>query len=120
MRFKRATRSYVLGTTAPLDVAVGDFLVVEADRGEDLGVVTDILSMKEFIERRYQQQQFLRGRGGRGGGGGGGGGGGVGGGGGGGTEDDDQSVGRILRRATASERQHLPEKFHDEQLVVQV
>jgi len=39
VKFKRTQRSFVLSPHAPRDIKVGSYVKVEADRGEDLGIV---------------------------------------------------------------------------------
>jgi hypothetical protein len=39
VQFKRAHRNYILAPSAPRDLLPGDFVKVEADRGEDMGIV---------------------------------------------------------------------------------
>jgi hypothetical protein len=39
VQFKRCHRCYILSSAAPATVKPGDFVIVEGDRGEDLGVV---------------------------------------------------------------------------------
>jgi len=39
VKFKRTQRSFVLGARAPRDLKVGSYVKVEADRGEDLGMI---------------------------------------------------------------------------------
>lgn len=96
VQFKCAHRYFTLSTPPGLVVSVGDMVIVDADRGEDLGVVTDILPMKTFVERRIYQQR-------------------------GAAHDDDESViGRIIRLASPSERQLLPEKYREEESVLQL
>ena len=48
VRFKRTTRMHVLHPSAPLNIGVGDFVRVEADRGEDLGVVQTKVHVSEY------------------------------------------------------------------------
>ena len=86
-------KNYILGAQAHPSIMIGDFVVVEADRGEDIGVVLEILPMKTFVERRIYMKN---------------------------AADDDNVIGRIVRLASVTERQFLPEKFHDEENVVQV
>jgi putative ribosome biogenesis GTPase RsgA len=86
-------KNYILGSQAHPNIVVGDFVVVEADRGEDIGVVVEVLPMKTFVERRIYMKTSV---------------------------EDDNVIGRILRLASVAERQFLPEKFHDEESIVQV
>ena len=37
---------------APLKV--GDFVIIDADRGEDLGIVTEVLSMAGFTAKQFR------------------------------------------------------------------
>ena len=48
VHFKRSHRYFVLGPRAPRDIEVGTFVKVEADRGEDLGQIVDLLSAEHF------------------------------------------------------------------------
>jgi hypothetical protein len=94
VQFKCTFRHFILGVQqlhSPL--CVGEFVVVEADRGEDIGIVTDILPMKTFVERRIYMKTSV---------------------------EDDNVIGRIVRIASVAERQFLPEKFHDEDNILQV
>jgi hypothetical protein len=52
-------KNFILAPTVSKTVAVGDFVKVDADRGEDLGVVTEMISMHEFIERRYKNSVIV-------------------------------------------------------------
>jgi hypothetical protein len=99
VQFKRGVRSFTLSPRANFTVRERDFVVVEADRGEDIGIVVEVLPMHAFMERRMnmprpsaQQQQ----------------------------DGEDQNVCCILRLATLHERQQLPDKFHTEKDIVQV
>ncbi|RYH13851.1 hypothetical protein EON65_34705 [archaeon] len=94
VQFKGTVRHFILGSQAPPNIPVGEFVVVEADRGEDVGIVTDILSMKAFIEMRHMLKHSV--------------------------DEEDSTIGRIVRVASASERQQLKAKTHDEQSVMQV
>jgi hypothetical protein len=100
VQFKRGVRSFTLSPRANFTVRERDFVVVEADRGEDIGIVVEVLPMHAFMERRMnmprpsaQQQQ---------------------------QDGEDQNVCCILRLATLHERQQLPDKFHTEKDIVQV
>ena len=98
VQFKRGSRSFTLSNRAGFLVNERDFVVVEADRGEDIGVVVEILTMHAFMERRMNSVRA----------------------GGPPPDSDDQNVGCILRMATLNERQQLPDKFHTEKDIVQV
>ena len=81
---------------SPQSINIGEFVKVEADRGEDLGVVTEAMSMQFFMEMRMQSRiQFS-------------------------MDDDSGNVRRILRVASMQERQTLVSKFQDEQSILQV
>lgn len=94
VQFKCTFRHFILGVQQlHSPICVGEFVVVEADRGEDIGIVTDILPMKTFVERRIYMKASV---------------------------EDDNVIGRIVRIASVAERQFLPEKFHDEDNILQV
>ena len=69
-------------------------MVVQADRGEDLGVVTDSYPVQTFLDRRYQMRAYM--------------------------DEEDQNVGFILRIASPAEKKLLPEKFQDEEMIFKV
>lgn len=96
MEFKKSSKEFVLGYRAPASIAVGDAVIVSADRGEDLGVVTHIFPMKEFLYRKSMMSQQM------------------------GGNEFDKSMGRILRLATSSEIMMLSKKVYDENEVVEV
>ncbi len=50
MQFKRAHKNYILAPSAPRDIIPGDFVKVEADRGEDMGVVLAKIPEEAFEE----------------------------------------------------------------------
>ena len=69
-------------------------MIVQADRGEDLGVITDSYPVQTFIDRRYAMRAYM--------------------------DEEDQNVGYILRLASPSETKLLPEKFQDEEMIFKV
>lgn len=97
VQHKNSHRHYMLHPQARPNISVGDFVIVDGDRGEDLGVVVDLLSMGAFIEMKFLAASQ-----------------------GGALDEDQNTVGQILRLATLYERQQLPAKYHDEQTVVKV
>ena len=50
VQFKRAHRNFVLAPSAPRDIIPGDFVKVEADRGEDMGIVLAKIPIESFEE----------------------------------------------------------------------
>eukprot|EP01031_Cornospumella_fuschlensis_P041109 gene41109-50154_t len=92
VQFKRAFKNYVLGPSAPRNLMPGDFVKVEADRGEDLGVVLSKTRMEDFEEvmptAGYRGRGFASGQGER---------------------------KCILRLASAEERASVAGKVHDEE-----
>lgn len=66
--------------------------MVDADRGEDLGIIIEIISMKVYVERQRSMHISL--------------------------EDEQNEVGRILREASSYERDQLTAKYQDELMVI--
>lgn len=93
VQFKCAIRYFTLAPGAPETLGNGDFVVVEADRGEDVGVVTEVMTMKTFVDRRILTKASN-------------------------MDDEDSVIGKILRPATLVERQTLPEKFRTEESIL--
>lgn len=77
-----------------IQVQGGDFVIVQADRGEDLGVVTDTLTTQSFMDRRYQMKAYM--------------------------DEEDQTIGCILRVANPSEKLLLAQNYHDERMILTV
>ena len=50
VQFKRAHKNFILAPSAPRNIIPGDFVKVEADRGEDMGIVLSKSSASEFEE----------------------------------------------------------------------
>ncbi len=50
VQFKRAHKNYILSPSAPRDIIPGDFVKVEADRGEDMGIVLAKIPVEDFEE----------------------------------------------------------------------
>jgi cell fate regulator YaaT (PSP1 superfamily) len=97
VHFKRAHRNFLLSPSAPRNILPGDFVKVEADRGEDLGVVVSKSLVEDFIE--FVPTAGYRGRG--------------------------YSAGLgekkyIIRFATAEERMLLRNKVEDEERTLKV
>jgi len=61
VHFKRAPRNFVLAPQAPRTLRVGDYVKVEADRGEDLGCIVAKIAVNEFKD--FQPTAGYRGRG---------------------------------------------------------
>ena len=90
VQFKRLHRYFSLKSSEARDIKVGDFVKVEADRGEDLGVVCMKIAYSDFREEK--PTAGFRGRGFS-------------------AEEDDK---KILRCATESEKVQLPSKLSEE------
>lgn len=82
-----------------MEIHVGDYVKVEADRGEDLGVVQGIITVPTYLELRRHHHAYH-----------------------GGSKDDDGAwdLKHILRMASTYERRQLPTKAQEEVQVVQV
>lgn len=97
MQFKRAHRNFVLAPSAPRDIIPGDFVKVEADRGEDMGIVLAKIPVDSFEEviptAGYRGRGFSSGQGER---------------------------KYLYRLATADERNTLASKVADEERALQV
>ncbi len=52
--FKNTQKDFILGVRVPARVNVGDAVIVAVDRGEDLGIVSRVLCMKEYMLERFQ------------------------------------------------------------------
>jgi len=48
VKFKRTQRSFILGQRIPRDIKIGCYVKVEADRGEDLGIVLSKMPAEKF------------------------------------------------------------------------
>lgn len=94
MQFKKTIRNYTLRPGDLIPVKAGDLVVVQADRGEDLGVVTDSFTLPVFLEKRYAMRAYM--------------------------DEEDQNVSYILRIANPTELKLLPEKFQDEEMIFKV
>ena len=92
MQLKCQYRHYVLDPRAPQFLKVGDFVMVDADRGEDLGIIIEIITMKVYVERQRSMHISL--------------------------EDEQNEVGRVLREASIFERDQLAAKYQDELMVI--
>ena len=97
VQFKRVHRYFLLGPSAPRGIKTGDFVKVEADRGEDLGIVCGKIPCNEFREEKptagYRGRGYAI------------------------TQEDNK---RLIRLATDEERVHLSLKFAEENSTLQV
>lgn len=97
MQFKRAHKNFVLSPSAPTTIIPGDFVKVEADRGEDMGIVLSKTLARDFEEvmptAGYRGRGFSSGQGER---------------------------KFLYRLATVEERAALVKKVEDEEQALQV
>jgi len=94
VQFKRKYRYFTLGVNAPRSIVVSDFVKVEADRGEGLGVVHSILSPEMYWQEVSTLSTTKE-------------------------EEGSREVKQIIRLASTYERRQLPGKYHDEAQVLQ-
>jgi len=50
VKFKRSQRNFILGPRISREVKIGCYVKVEADRGEDLGIVMSVISLEKHLE----------------------------------------------------------------------
>ena len=97
VRFKRAHRCFIIAPEAPRNIMPGSFVKVEADRGEDLGIVLAKIPIEHYVPEvataGYRGRGFSSGQGER---------------------------KNIIRFATPHEKQMIGEKVEDEERVLQV
>jgi hypothetical protein len=79
-------------------VSLHDFVKVEADRGEDLGIVMEMMTMAEFSGKKLQHLLPTSVS----------------------TDEDVFKIGFIIRLASSLEKHTLPNKYLDEQNVLKV
>mmetsp|Transcript_15382 Transcript_15382/g.22594 ORF Transcript_15382/g.22594 Transcript_15382/m.22594 type:complete len:332 (+) Transcript_15382:819-1814(+) len=92
VQFKSSSGHYLYGNKSMEMLDVGEFVKVEADRGEDLGVVTDACHMQDLVVERSNRKIEVK--------------------------ADRPRIGKIVRVATRSERAQLPEKHRLEMYVL--
>ena len=79
------------------DLSVNDFVIVEGEKGEDLGIIVDFLSTQQYTERRNRERNMVQ------------------------FSEDERVLRYVLRIANPwLECSLLPEKYHDEKIVVEV
>ena len=99
VKFKRKVRYFMVGSFVTVEISVGEHVKVEADRGEDLGIVQNVVSQSEFHELRRQHILIS------------------------GTPKDEEGVWelkQIIRLASPYETKQLPIKAMEEMQVVEV
>lgn len=99
VQFKRSYRNYSLSVFGPKEIVKGDFVIVEADRGEDLGVVREKVHMALYEEEKHTAGH--RGRGFA-------------------MTTAISDMRSILRIATPAELALIPDKVIEEELTLQV
>ena len=97
VQFKRSVRHYVPGPRCPPLLSVGEFVIVQCTRGENLGVVTEIMTMQQLQIRRYENRSSGEE-----------------------PEEGEGNLSQIVRVANRLERQALVTKHTDEVAAIQV
>jgi len=92
VQFKNSSGHYFNRSNSIEMLDIGEFVKVEADRGEDLGVVINACHMQDFAVERSNRKIEVK--------------------------ADRPRIGKIVRVATRSERAQLPEKHRLEMYVV--
>eukprot|EP01034_Spumella_vulgaris_P031458 gene31458-38852_t len=92
-QFKMGFRYYLHGAHISFKYSVGDIIIVECEKGEDLGVIVEIMSMQAYVDRARAGNHSL--------------------------EEEEYKLRNILRMASMVERHRLQGKFIDEQVVAQ-
>jgi hypothetical protein len=97
VQFKRKIRHFVTAANSALEIHVGDYVKVEADRGEDLGVVHGIITVPTYLDLRRQHHLVH------------------------GSKDEDGAwdLKQVIRLASTYERRQLPNKALEEIQVTQ-
>ncbi len=57
VKFKRSQRSFVLGQRVTREIKIGCYVKVEADRGEDLGIVISVNPMEKYLAANRQKAE---------------------------------------------------------------
>lgn len=97
VHFKQGSRYYVPGPRCPPLLAVGEFVITQCSRGQDLGVVSEILTIAQLQQMRLEKQ--LAGFE---------------------TAEGEGNISQIVRVAGIIEKQALPKKHNDEQMTLDV
>jgi cell fate regulator YaaT (PSP1 superfamily) len=100
VQFKRLHRNYLRSSAVDRQIRCGDFVIVEADRGEDLGVVCEVQQMPAFFREGgslFGSENKL----------------GVGG-------EKNNGVKHIIRHATPQEYALLPVKMAEEESIIEI
>lgn len=98
VQFKRSHRYYGLHFGAPLNLVQGEMVIVEADRGEDIGVVRGAIPASEYREDRHTAGHRGRGF----------------------AVGEPKDNKKLLRRASPQEVAEIKSKVIEEELTLQV
>eukprot|EP01034_Spumella_vulgaris_P022502 gene22502-28630_t len=91
VQFKMGFRYFQCGPTGPYDFYPGDMVIVTGERGEDLGVVVELLDMTSYIANKVRAGNHS-------------------------MDEEEYKLRTIVRLASMYERSVLAAKFHDEQM----
>jgi cell fate regulator YaaT (PSP1 superfamily) len=58
VKFKRSQRNFVLSPRITRDVKIGCYVKVEADRGEDLGIVMGVIPVEKFLASNHRHRSM--------------------------------------------------------------
>lgn len=97
VQFKHSQRNFILASTAPRGIQPGEFVIVEADRGEDIGIVVEIAPATLFHKDKHTAGHRWKGF----------------------ATGQNGEIRRVLRIATIDERALLPDKAAEEAAIVE-
>lgn len=98
VHFKHSHRNFILAPSAPKNIQLGEFVIVEADRGEDIGIVVEIVPAYTFVDDKHTAGHRGKGF----------------------ATDQHGEIRKVLRIASPDERELLPAKAAEEAAIVEV
>jgi hypothetical protein len=97
VQFKRSQRNFILASAAPRGIVPGEFVIVEADRGEDIGVVIEVAPATLFNKDKHTAGHRWKGF----------------------ATGQNGEIRKVLRTATVEERALLPDKAAEEAAIIE-
>jgi cell fate regulator YaaT (PSP1 superfamily) len=98
VHFKHSHRNFILASSAPKDIQLGEFVIVDADRGEDIGVIVEIVPAYTFVDDKHTAGHRGKGF----------------------ATDQSGEIRKVLRIASPDEVALLPMKAEEERAIAEV